>query len=231
MWTAARRLAASPVATCVQRRELSSSGGSIERFTRSTAGAPIRRASDRELWVSYADDATIRNRLVTVAQQVLEGVTSEPPPSLVIPERVRHGFWFMRFAQTAQRDDALQQLNGQPFTSNCGTLEGTLHVEHGKMESDLRAMLHVEAETVGRMREWVHDRFRKFGAIDDVRMPRGRSNWDSGMAWVRFQRYEDAEQALEALDGTAGPLHGCNMFIDFAVERKLVDLRPIETVG
>ena len=96
------------------------------------------------------------------------------------------------------------------------------------MESDLRAMLHVEAE-IGRLREWVHDRFRKFGAIDDVRMPRGRSNWDSGMAWVRSNAMRMRNKRLRRSTAQR-VLHGCNMFIDFAVERKLVDLRPIETV-
>ena len=55
-------------------------------------------------------------------------------------------------------------------------------------------------------------------------------NWDGGIAFVRFANPDDADAALEALDGTPSLVTGCNMYVDFAYEerrggRPLVDLK------
>ena len=61
------------------------------------------------------DVATVRNRLVSVAQEVrfqLEKDGMAPLPGIRIPQegRVRHGFWFMSFEREALKLSAAQSL-------------------------------------------------------------------------------------------------------------------------
>ena len=109
-------------------------------------GSASRRRHARErTWVSYADEATVRRRLTAVAQQVRALLTAGGGDcELVLPrgERVRHGFWFMRFGSEAEVELAARaSLDGQPFVSECGTLRGTLALHAGTRAGDVRAMV------------------------------------------------------------------------------------------
>ena len=76
----------------------------------------------RTLWVCYADTGTVRRRLASLAQQVRRALDDEYLPQLVLPrgERVRHGFWFMRFEREGLQHAARRQLDGTHFESECG---------------------------------------------------------------------------------------------------------------
>jgi hypothetical protein len=194
--------------------------------TTRSAFAP-KPASDRELWVSYTDPATLRRRLVGLAQQVRASIEEEPLPTIVMPDekRVRHGFWFLRFKNLHLLGGAMRELQGQTFSSNCGSIQGVLQLDEGSKALDLRAMLNVPILKPDPIEQWLRARFAVHGTIDEVRLPRLGNNWDGGLAFVRFQHSEDAEAALEALDGTPSPVTGCNMHIDYALARPLMELR------
>ena len=86
----------------------------------------LRVASSSSLWVSYMDVATVRKRLVSVAQEVrfqLEKDGMEPLPDIRVPQegRVRHGFWFMAFEREALKLTAAQSLRDRPFATECGS--------------------------------------------------------------------------------------------------------------
>ena len=104
--------------------------------------------------MSYADEATVRRRLTAVAQQVRSLLTAGGGDCerLVLPrgERVRHGFWFMRFGSEAEVDAARASLDGQPFVSECGTLRGTLALHAGTRAGDVRAMVRAAARNFWR---------------------------------------------------------------------------------
>ena len=106
----------------------------------------------RTLWVCYADTGTVRRRLASLAQQVRRALDDEYLPQLVLPrgERVRHGFWFMRFGSEAEVDAARASLDGQPFVSECGTLRGTLALHAGTRAGDVRAMVRAAARNFRR---------------------------------------------------------------------------------
>lgn len=177
-----------------------------------------KRADPHELWVSYADPATLRRRLVGVAQQVRGLLTAEPLPELVLPAepRMRHGFWFMRFAAEAQRRAAREALHGAPFRTECGSLEGTLQLDAGTRPLDLRAMLNVRTAQPDPVDAWLRRTFGAYGELVSVDLPRVANNWDGGLAFVRFADTDEAEAALVALDGTPSVVIGCNLFVDFA---------------
>lgn len=178
------------------------------------------------LWVSYADPATVRQRLAGLAQEVhsmLEQSGLHPLPRLILPPgaRVRHGFWFMRFEKEAQQFAARRQLNGFPFASDCGTLTGTLAIDLASRELDLRGFLNAD-ETAGQQVDgWLAHTFSQFGHIESVKVPRLVSNWDPGHGAIQFTRSEDALRALEALDGTPSCIPGCNLAVDFALKKPL----------
>lgn len=79
----------------------------------------------RVLWVSYADPQTVRRRLVGVSQQVrnmLKGreAYSGPLPELIFPseqKRIRHGFWFMQFADADSMLEGQAELNQRAHSS------------------------------------------------------------------------------------------------------------------
>jgi hypothetical protein len=175
------------------------------------------------LWVSYADPASLRRRLVGVAQQVRELLVARPLPELVLPlgNRVRQGFWFMRF-ETPELLSAAQTLHGTAFASDCGTLSGRLQLDAGLQPLDLRAVLNLPTRSPDPIEEWLRAKFGAHGLVERVRLPRLRNQWDQGLAFVHFADVEAAEAALEALDGTPSLVPGCNLFIDIAAPRPLV---------
>ena len=69
--------------------------------------------------------------------------------------------------------------------------------------------------------EWLRRRFAMHGTITSLALPRLRSNWDGGLAFIRFADPDEADAALEALDGTPSPISGCNMFIDYRIAKPL----------
>lgn len=187
------------------------------------------------LWVSYTDIPTVRRRLVGVAQQVLgllERSEITPLPELVIPpQRERHGFWFMKFPadQEATLAEAQEELNGQPFRSHCGSIQGVVHVDAGTQPMHLRAMLMLEREGLDAVGDWLRAAFGRHGQIESVTIPRLKCNWDGGMAYVRFAHAEDAQRALEELDGTPSCVPGCNMYVDYARPKPLVEMKFART--
>ena len=186
-------------------------------------------ASPVELWISYTDPALVRRRLTKLAQQVMaEHVDEAVQLSLQIPrgERVRDGYWFMRFEDESTALHVKQTIDGQPFETSCGTLHGVLQADIGLEAKHVRCMLNIPVQDPDPVAEWLRARFAVHGAVERVQLHRRRCNWDGGMGFILFQTPEDAEQALEALDGTPGPTPGCNMYLDYKVERPLYEVRP-----
>ena len=208
-------------ATILYRKFCGAAAG--PRYTRATADNQPLLADERELWVSYADPATLRMQLVGIAQQVRESVQSDPLPEIVLPkgECVRHGFWFMRFSGLEHRDAAVAQLSGQPFQTACGSFSGTLQLDHGTRERDAMAMLVLPEEDPDPIEAWLHRRFGAYGTITSIRLPRLLNRWDQGRAFIRFSDPDEADAALEALDGTPSPIVGCNMFCDYKIIKHL----------
>ena len=194
----------------------------------SMRSSPRLTGDEHTLWVSYADTSTIRRQLVGLAQQVRARVGCDPLPEIVLPgnNRVRHGFWFMRFRETTHRATALASLHGAPFATSCGSLEGELQLDEGTRALDLRAMLNLPRREPDPIHEWLQNRFGVHGTITSIELPRVRNNWDAGLAFIRFAEAQAAEAALEALDGTPSPVSGCNMYLDFAIARPLRVLAP-----
>ena len=194
----------------------------------SMRSGPRMNADEHTLWVNYADTSTLRRQLVGLAQQVRARAGCDPLPEIVLPSssRVRHGFWFMRFRETTHRAAALASLHGAPFATSCGSLEGTLQLDEGTRELDLRAMLNLPQSKPDPIYAWLRSRFGVHGTITSIELPRVRNNWDTGLAFIRFAEVEAAEAALDALDGTPSPIAGCNMYLDFAVPKPLRVLAP-----
>ena len=48
-----------------------------------------------------------------------------------------------------------------------------------------------------------------------VAVPRLECNWDPGWGFVTFASEEAAEAARASLDGTPGPVDGCNLFVEY----------------
>ena len=173
--------------------------------------------------MSYADPATLRRQLVGVAQQVRSLVECDPLPEIIMPQaqRVRHGFFFLRFREAAHRDAAIAALHGQPFSTSCGSFEGHLQLDAGTRPHDVRALLNLPRLEPDPVAEWLRRRFAMHGTITSLALPRLRSNWDGGLAFIRFADPDEADAALEALDGTPSPISGCNMFIDYRIAKPL----------
>lgn len=192
---------------------------------------PAPRVDGSALYVSYADAATLRRRLLGVAQQVRGKLVREPLPELVMPKgrRVRHGFWFMRFADAENLAAAKELLHGAKFESECKTMAGTLQVDEGTRPDglDVRAMLNMSPQSHELIEEWLHRRFKPYGPIEALRMPRLLNNWDSGFGFVHYSQPEHAEAALDALDGTVSPVPGCSMYVDYATHKPLAAVRPL----
>lgn len=198
------------------------------RYTRATPGHTALVADEHELWVSYADPATLRRQLIGLAQQVRARVESDPRPEIVLPvaARVRHGFWFLRFGDTGHRDSAVAALHGEPFETACGSLSGHLQLDEGTRPLDARVMLNLPRVEPDPVEQWLRRRFSVYGRIASLRLPRLGNGWDQGLAFVRFDDPDEAEAALEALDGTPSPIVGCNMYIDYAIAKPLRELAP-----
>ena len=199
-------------------RNFSSHGGRGDRLV-----AP--KYDDRQLWVSFADPATMRRRLVGVAQQVREQIDLAPEhlPDLRFPneeKRIRQGFWFMRFMKEQARTSATQQLNDKEFESACGTLRGRLKCTPGKWHQDVCMHLTIPRSDPDPVVEWLRATFNPYGRLACVRTPRLQNNWDQGFGFVEFDAPEDADAAVQALDGTMGPIPGCRMYVDFATLSK-----------
>ena len=110
-----------------------------------TATTLLRRALStvtdrRTLWVCYADTGTVRRRLASLAQQVRRALDDEYLPQLVLPrgERVRHGFWFMRFESEEAARAARAALRDRTFETECGMLRGALAMATGTRGGDAR---------------------------------------------------------------------------------------------
>jgi hypothetical protein len=201
-----------------QHRNFSSHGGRGDRLV-----AP--KYDDRQLWVSFADPATMRRRLVGVAQQVREQIDLAPEhlPDLRFPneeKRIRQGFWFMRFMKEQARTSATQQLHDKEFESACGTLRGRLRCTPGKWHQDVCMHLTIPRSDPDPVVEWLRATFNPYGRLACVRTPRLQNNWDQGFGFVEFDAPEDADAAVQALDGTMGPIPGCRMYVDFATLSK-----------
>jgi len=181
----------------------------------------LRVASSSSLWVSYMDIATVRKRLVSVAQEVrfqLEKDGMEPLPEIRLPQegRVRHGFWFMAFEREALKLTAAQSLRDRQFATECGSLSGPLHVDDGSKPNHLRLMLLLDGSHIRGVEDWVRTTFGAHGEIVSVQTPTLQCNWDPGYTFVTFAEPEHADAAVSALDGAPGCVPGCNMFVDFA---------------
>lgn len=234
--------AASTSANCVLHpcRQLCTASSASGRASTPTTTTGLRehphKVVEDDLWVSYTDHATLRKRLVMLAQQVLQELPDEcqspHPPELRIPqpERLRHGFWFMRFAGAEQLEKALAALNKKRFSTRCGSLRGILQLDRGSSKLDLRAMLNQKVATPDPIEEWLRTRFSPYGTVESVVIPRVRNGWDGGTAYVRFSSRDEADAALMALDGTIGPTNGVNLYIDFSRIKPLRDDRsPLDT--
>ena len=97
--------------------------------------------------VIYADAATMRSRLVRVAQHARALLGTEAYagggdtlghalPTLALPRRPRYGFWHMGFESEEAYAVAAEVLRGQPFTSDCGSFSGRLVIEREASEFD-----------------------------------------------------------------------------------------------
>ena len=198
---------------------------SLCRYTRATSGPKVL-ANEQELWVSYVSPSMLRRQLSGLAQQVRSLAVDEPSPETVLPEivlpdgpKLRHGYFFLRFRERGHRDAAIKTLDGQPFATACGTLSGSLQLDAGRGAFDVRAMLNLPQSEPDPVDEWLRRRFGVYGNITSLQLPRVRNNWDAGLAFIRFADPDEADAALEALDGTPSPIAGCNMFIDYSVAK------------
>jgi hypothetical protein len=208
-----RSLPTPPVLCC---RASTAAGGGYSRQTKKA-----RVGSSTSLWVSYMDVATVRKRLVSVAQEVrfqLEKDGMEPLPDIRIPQegRVRHGFWFMAVEREALKLSAAQSLRDRAFATECGSLSGPLHVDDGSKPNHLRLMLLLDGSHIRGVEDWVRTTFGAHGEIVSVATPTLQCNWDPGYCFVTFAEPLHAEAAVSALDGAPGCVPGCNMFVDFA---------------
>ena len=172
-----RSLPTPPVLCC---RASTAAGGGYSRQTKKA-----RVGSSTSLWVSYMDVATVRKRLVSVAQEVrfqLEKDGMEPLPDIRIPQegRVRHGFWFMAFEREALKLSAAQSLRDRAFATECGSLSGPLHVDDGSKPNHLRLMLLLDGSHIRGVEDWVRTTFGAHGEIVSVATPTLQCNWDPG---------------------------------------------------
>ena len=156
----------------------------------------------RTLWVCYADTGTVRRRLASLAQQVRRALDDEYLPQLVLPrgERVRHGFWFMRFESEEAARAARAALRDRTFETECGTLRGALAMATGTRGGDVRAALRLDGAPTAASEAWVAERCAEHGALERVEIPRLHCNWDPGWAFATFESEEAAEAARVALD-------------------------------
>lgn len=167
------------------------------------------------------DVATVRKRLVSVAQEVrfqLEKEGMTPLPYIRLPQegRVRHGFWFMAFEREALMLTAVQSLKDRAFATECGTLSGPLRVDDGTKPNNMRLMLELDGSHIRGVEDWMRTAFGAHGEVVSVQTPTLQCNWDPGYTFVTFADERAADAALSALDGAPGCVPGCNMFVDYA---------------
>ena len=184
----------------------------------------------RTLWVCYADTGTVRRRLASLAQQVRRALDDEYLPQLVLPrgERVRHGFWFMRFESEEAARAARAALRDRTFETECGTLRGALAMATGTRGGDVRAALRLDGAPTAASEAWVAERCAEHGALERVEIPRLHCNWDPGWAFATFTSEEAAEAARVALDGAPSREAGCNLLVRHRTQRPLRDAVPID---
>ena len=184
----------------------------------------------RTLWVCYADTGTVRRRLASLAQQVRRALDDEYLPQLVLPrgERVRHGFWFMRFESEEAARAARAALRDRTFETECGTLRGALAMATGTRGGDVRAALRLDGAPTAASEAWVAERCAEHGALERVEIPRLHCNWDPGWAFATFASEEAAEAARVALDGAPSREAGCNLVVRHRTQRPLRDAVPID---
>ena len=187
-----------------------------------------RLASDRSLCVQHMDTATVRWRLLTVAQQVLDLLEANnfvEPANLVVPksERVRHGHWFMHFESEAVALEARHVLDGVPFEATIehgrgrsAGLAGTLQLDPSQRPDGLRVVLNLDSSEVREHEEWLRGTCGAHGDVEAVVTPLARCQWNPGFAYVTFAAPEHAEAAKRALDGTPSCVPGCDLEMDFA---------------
>jgi hypothetical protein len=169
--------------------------------------------------VVYADAATVRSRLVGVAQQVraLLAGGRHPLPTLALPRRARYGFWHMGFDSEEAYAAAEQALLARPFVSDCGCFSGRLAFEREQSEFESVAAiatcsLELGPEALSRAGEWLAERFGEHGQVLSSHVPRlGRSNWDPGVGTVTLSDPDTAARAVARLDGTPSFVVGDNL--------------------
>lgn len=184
----------------------------------------------REVCVIYSDLATVRSRLVSVAQQVRAllatehaagatgGAPGAPPglPQLALPRSPRYGFWHMGFESEDAYVSARAVLRGRPFTSSCGFYSGTLVFEREAVAFDAVATtaccsLTATSAALDEAERWLAHRCAEFGLVDSARVPRLLSGWDAGVGTVTFEDADAAALAAASLDGTASFVPGDNL--------------------
>ena len=87
-------------------------------------------------------------------------------------------------------------------------------------------MLCLPKSDTDEIRNWLRRRFAPHGTITSLTLPRLPNEWDQGLAFIRFSHPDEADTALEALDGTPSPIAGCNMFLDYKVVKPLREIAP-----
>eukprot|EP00967_Tisochrysis_lutea_P105808 scaffold161619_cov36-Tisochrysis_lutea.AAC.1 len=175
--------------------------------------------------VVYADSATVRSRLVRLAQGVRArlacerdfGESGHPLPTLALPRCARFGFWHMGFASEEAYVAAETVLQGRPFSSDCGSLNGQLvfHREVAEFESVVATAtcsLMLDPTSLDAAKGWLTQRFATYGTVVNADVPQlGRSNWDPGIGTVTLSDAVSAEQAIECVDGTPSFIMGDNI--------------------
>jgi len=182
------------------------------------------------LAVVYADAATMRSRLVHVAQHARAllrtgsyagggDAVGHALPTLALPRRPRYGFWHMGFESEEAYAAAAEVLRGHPFTSDCGSFGGRLVFEREASAFDgVAAVATCSLATgTGRLEDaeaFLDERFGSYGRLVSMHVPRlGRGNWDSGVGTVSLPDRESALRALLELDGTPSFVSGDNISV------------------
>jgi len=81
----------------------------------------------------------------------------------------------------------------------------------------------LDGSDVDEVEAWVAEKCGAHGAIERVAVPRLECNWDPGWGFVTFASEEAAEAARASLDGTPGPVDGCNLFVEYEEIREAAD--------
>ena len=85
------------------------------------------------------------------------------------------------------------------------------------------SQVRLDGSDVDEVEAWVAEKCGAHGAIERVAVPRLECNWDPGWGFVTFASEEAAEAARASLDGTPGPVDGCNLFVEYEEIREAAD--------